>query len=74
MGGFVSAIFGGGKPPAPPAPPPTPTAEDPAIKEKEEEIKKRALAAKGRASTILVGALGDSTDNSGSAGGSKTLG
>lgn len=59
--------------PSPPAPaplPPTPTVEDPAIKEKEEEMKKRALAAKGRSSTILVGALGDSSENTGG----KTLG
>lgn len=70
MGGVVSSIFGGGKQPEPPPLPPVPTVEDPSIKQKEEELKKRAQAAKGRASTILVGALGDSSENTNS----KTLG
>jgi hypothetical protein len=48
-------------PPLPPPPPPPPTPEDPAIKQRKEEVRLAALRRKGRASTILTGGVGDST-------------
>lgn len=59
--GFVSSLLGG-KPPAPPPPVPMPTREDPAIAESKQRQRMSEIARKGRASTILTGGLGDTSE------------
>lgn len=49
--------------PAPPPPPePPPARDDPAVNAEATARRKRALAAKGRGSTILSGSLGDTSE------------
>lgn len=58
MGGF----FGGGSPPPPPPPPPpAPKAEDPEVAEARRRQQIQASRSKGRATTLLTGASGDTS-------------
>ena len=53
-------------PPMPEAPPPPPTRDDPDVNAAAEAARRRALAMRGRSSTILSGSMGDtSTPNIG---------
>lgn len=57
-------------PPLPEPPEPPPARDDPEVNAVADDVRKRRLAAKGRQSTILSGALGDTADAS---VGTKTL-
>ncbi len=58
----MAALFGSPSPPALPPPPPLPpTPEDPAIKQRREEVRLAALKRKGRASSILTSGVGDTS-------------
>ena len=49
-------------PPPPPAPEPPPTRDDPEVSAAADAEKRRRLLARGRASTIIAGPLGDVTE------------
>jgi len=49
-------------PKPPPPPPPPPTRDDPEVNAEAQAKRKRVLSQKGRQSTILTGALGDTSE------------